>query len=220
MAQRTPANLEAMLARVAEAVRDARVIEAMRAVPRAEFVPPDLRPYAYEDAALPIGYGQTISQPLMVGVMTEALRLEGHERVLEVGTGSGYQAAILARLARDVVTVEIIDALRVQAEATLRRLAITNVRVVPAVAVPGAPQYGPYDAIVVTAAAPVVPPTLLEQLAPDGRLVIPIGPEGDDQELWRLVRTEHGVTSRSLGGVRFVPLRGAGGFASSETETL
>jgi protein-L-isoaspartate(D-aspartate) O-methyltransferase len=208
-----------MLEHVAAAAHDPRVLEAMRAVPREEFLPPEMRRYAYEDSALPIGHDQTISQPLMVGVMTEALALTGDEHVLEVGTGSGYQAAILARLAQNVVTVEIIDALREQAGATLARLNIENVRLLPAGPIPGAPEYGPYDAIVITAAAPLVSPALIEQLKPGGRLVIPVGPQADDQELWLLTRTNRGIRRRSLGGVRFVPLRGAGGFAVRGSDT-
>jgi protein-L-isoaspartate(D-aspartate) O-methyltransferase len=219
MPEGAPADLDAMLERVAEAVEDPRVLDTMRAVPREEFVPPEVRRYAYEDAALPIGHDQTISQPLIVGVMTEALALNGDEQVLEVGTGSGYQAAILARLARDVVSVEIIDALRIQAQATLARLGITKVLVIPAGAVPGAPEHGPYDAIVVTAAAPMISATLVDQLKPGGRLVIPVGRQADDQELWLLVRTTRGIQRRSLGGVRFVPLRGAGGFAMRGSDT-
>jgi protein-L-isoaspartate(D-aspartate) O-methyltransferase len=219
MPEGAPADLDAMLERVAEAVEDPRVLDTKRAVPREEFVPPEVRRYAYEDAALPIGHDQTISQPLIVGVMTEALALNGDEQVLEVGTGSGYQAAILARLARDVVSVEIIDALRIQAQATLARLGITNVLVIPAGAVPGAPEHGPYDAIVVTAAAPMISATLVDQLKPGGRLVIPVGRQADDQELWLLVRTTRGIERRSLGGVRFVPLRGAGGFAMRGSDT-
>jgi protein-L-isoaspartate(D-aspartate) O-methyltransferase len=149
-------------------MHDPRVLEAMRAVPRHEFVPDDVRPLAYADAALPIGRGQTISQPLIIGMMTEALALEGSERVLEIGTGSGYQAAVLARA---VVTVEIVDELRERAAATLAKLGVANVHVVPARDDPGAPELAPFDAILVAAAAPAVPPALLAQLNDGGRLV-------------------------------------------------
>jgi protein-L-isoaspartate(D-aspartate) O-methyltransferase len=219
MSGERPATLEAMLERVAEAVRDPRVLQVMRDVPREEFVPPKVRRYAYEDAALPIGEGQTISQPLIVGVMSEALELQGHEHVLEVGTGSGYQAAILARLGGDVVTVEIVSRLREQAERTLARLGFENVRVLPAGAVPGAPEYAPYDAIIVTAVAPAVPQALIGQLVPGGRLVIPVGTHSEDQELLVLTRTDTGTSQQSLGGVRFVPLRGPGGFSDASAET-
>lgn len=201
-----------MVQRIAEVVRDQRVLEVMREVPREEFVPPEVRRYAYADAALPIGEGQTISQPMIVGIMTEALALEGDEHVLEIGTGSGYQAAILARLTCDVITVEIVDVLRERAEHDLGRLGVTNVLVLPAGPILGAPQYAPYDAIVVTAVAPAIPQALVEQLTVGGRMVIPVGTHADDQELLLITRTGTGVTRRSLGGVRFVPLRGPGGF--------
>jgi protein-L-isoaspartate(D-aspartate) O-methyltransferase len=179
-----------------------------------------MRRYAYEDAALPIGEGQTISQPLIVGVMTEALSLDGDEHVLEIGTGSGYQAAILARLARDVVTVEIVEGLRERATRTLARLGFGNVEVLPSGPVLGAPELGPYDAIVVTAVAPEIPQALIEQLVPGGLLVIPVGAGADDQQLWLVQRTDEGMTRTSLGGVRFVPLRGPGGFAEGGPGTL
>lgn len=221
MAQgRRYATAEDMLRTVARTVRDPRVLDAMRAVPRAEFVPLELRRFAYEDAALAIGEDQSISQPLIVGVMTEALALDGKEHVLEVGTGSGYQAAILARLARDVVTVELLDSLREPAEARLRRLGVTNVTTLPAGTTLGAPERAPYDAIIVTAAAPTVAEALLDQLVVGGRLVIPVGKDAESQELWLVRRTSTGATRTSLGGVRFVPLRGPGGFASGAPDTL
>ncbi len=152
--------------------------------------------------------------------MTEALALDGDEHVLEIGTGSGYQAAILARLAGDVVTVELVDSLRETAEVRLRSLHIKNVETLPAGPVLGAPAHGPYDAIIVTAVAPTVPEALLDQLVVGGRLVIPVGMGADDQELWLLRRTITGTTRRSLGGVRFVPLRGPGGFSNAAFDTL
>jgi protein-L-isoaspartate(D-aspartate) O-methyltransferase len=206
---------ERMVARVAEEVRDPRVLAAMRTVPRHEFVPDEVRRYAYADEALPIGRGQTISQPLIVGMMTEALALDGSERVLEVGTGSGYQAAVLARLAREVVTVEVVDEMRERAAATLARLGVVNARVLAAGEEPGAPTLAPFDAILVAAAAPAVPPTLLAQLAEGGRLVLPVG-ERDSQELWLLTRRGGDVDRRSLGGVRFVPLVGRGGYEPTD----
>ncbi len=210
--RRRGAAIEEMVRHVARVVRDQRVLDAMRVVPRDEFVPPRLRRYAFEDHALPIGEGQTISQPLIVGMMTEAARLDGHEHVLEVGTGSGYQAAILARLARDVVTVEIVATLREQAAATLGRLGVTNVTVLAAESQLGAAHLGPYDAILVTAVAPSVPESLLRQLRVGGRMVVPVGRHDDDQELLVVTKTAEGIETTSLGGVRFVPLRGAGGF--------
>jgi protein-L-isoaspartate(D-aspartate) O-methyltransferase len=196
---------------VAEEVQDPRVLEAIRAIPRERFVQEHLRRYAYEDSPLPIGRGQTISQPTIVGMMTEALALTGDERVLEIGTGSGYQAAVLARLCRELVTVEVIDELREGAERVLHALGITNVRVLRATDDLGAPSFGPYDAIIVTAAAPSVPAPLLEQLAVGGRLVIPVGTR-EEQRLVLVTRTTDGTTTRNLGACRFVPLVGPHGF--------
>ena len=193
-----------MLALIAERVSDPRVLAAMRATPRHEFVRPSDRHRAYEDAALSIGERQTISQPLIVAIMSEALELTGSERVLEVGTGSGYQAAILARLAAEVVSVERIDALRERAAATLARLAITNVRCLAAGATLGA-------SIIVTAAAPDAPQALLDQLRDGGRMVAPIGSR-DQQELVVLTRTGDSCDRRVLTACRFVPLFGEGAF--------
>lgn len=214
------AAIEEMVRLVGRVVRDERVLEAMRAVPRDEFVPPRVRRYAFEDHALPIGEGQTISQPLIVGMMTEAARLEGDEHVLEVGTGSGYQAAVLARLVRDVVSVEIVASLREQAAQTLARLGVTNVTVLPAGVELGAPEYGPYDAILVTAVAPSIPEALVRQLRAGGRMVLPVGKHDDDQELLVVTRTAEGIDTTSLGGVRFVPLRGEGGFEEDDDSVL
>ncbi len=205
-------QLERMVDEVATYVHDERVLDAMRAVDRARFVPHPLQPYAYENEPLAIGHDQTISQPLIVGLMTEALALTGTEHVLEIGTGSGYQAAILARLARDVVTVEVHEPLRARAESVLRELGVTNVRCLPATSVLGASHLGPYDAIIVTAAAPAVPPSLLNQLRPGGRLVVPVGSRRS-QELLVLTKASAGTTTqRSLGGCQFVPLVGPEGF--------
>lgn len=200
-----------MVARVAEVVRDPRVLEAMRSVPRHAFVPAEVRRYAYADRALSIGHRQTISQPLIVGMMSEALELGPSDRVLEVGTGSGYQAAVLAFLAGSVTTVEVVPALRERARATLARLGADRVEVREAGEHPGAPARAPFDAILVAAAAPAVPPALLDQLADGGRLVIPVGPRSG-QELRLLTRRGGEIESRSLGGVRFVPLVGRGGY--------
>ncbi|MEZ4554735.1 MAG: protein-L-isoaspartate(D-aspartate) O-methyltransferase [Dehalococcoidia bacterium] len=214
------AAAEGMVRLVARVVRDQRVLDAMREVPRDEFVPERLRRYGFEDHALPIGEGQTISQPLIVGMMTEAVHLEGDEHVLEVGTGSGYQAAVLARLAHDVVSVEIVGVLRERASRTLERLGVTNVTVLPAGAELGAPESAPYDAILVTAVAPSIPDVLVRQLRMGGRMVVPVGRHEDDQELLVVTRTEDGTDIESLGGVRFVPLRGAGGFEDDRASVL
>lgn len=203
---------ERLVRALAADVRDERVLAAMREVPRERFVPVTERYLAYEDEPLPIGEGQTISQPTIVALMTQALRLEGDEHVLEVGTGSGYQAAVLARLARDVVSVEIMEVLRERAAQTLRDLGVTNVEVHQAGEVLGWPAGAPYDAIIVTAAAPEAPPPLLEQLKVGGRLVIPLGSRLE-QELCVVTKTEAGTKVERLGGCRFVPLLGPHGHA-------
>jgi len=188
-----------------------RVLEAMRAVPRHEFVPVNARAEAYEDRPLPIGEGQTISQPYMVGSMTAALELEGTERVLEIGTGCGYQAAILACLASEVFTVEVRSALALAARERLERLGFTNVHVHCGDGTLGLPECAPFDAILVTAAAPDVPAPLLDQLADGGRLAIPVGSE-EHQEL-RVIRKAAGqLTSRAIEECRFVPLVGRHGW--------
>ncbi len=204
-----------MLSRVAGEVADERVLRAMRGVPREEFVPAELRRFAHADAALAIGERQTISQPLIVGLMTEALTLRGDERVLEIGTGSGYQAAVLARLAATVVSVERIEVLRLRARETLERLGVGNVVCLPDGDLPGAPEHAPYDAIMVTAAAPEVPEALLEQLSEGGRLVIPVGSRRR-QELIAVTRTAAGTERCTLTACRFVPLVGPGGFPEEE----
>ena len=192
---------------VARGVRDPRVLAALRAVPRHEFVPPAERGHAYEDRPLPIGAGQTISQPYIVAVMTELLGLDGDERVLEIGTGSGYQAAVLARLAREVYTIEIVPELASRAEADLRRLGFENVHVRQGDGYRGWPEEAPFDAIVVTAAPEHVPKPLVEQLAVGGRLVLPVGDLY--QDLVRITRDAAGVHEERLLGVRFVPMTGA-----------
>jgi protein-L-isoaspartate(D-aspartate) O-methyltransferase len=188
-------------------VSDDRVIDAMAAVPRERFVPEHLAQLAYEDRALPIGEGQTISQPLIVALMAEALQLSPDDRVLEVGSGSGYAAAVLAQLARAVIGVELIPALCRRSSETLGALHIENVRIFAAGAQLGRPDDAPFDAILVSAGAPNVPRTLLDQLADGGRLVIPIGPLRH-QELVRATRTPHGVELMRLGPCAFVPLIG------------
>lgn len=165
-----PRAVDDLVRELAIDIRDRRVLEAVREVPRERFVPPELRACAYENEPLPIAAGQTISQPLIVAMMSAALALTGSERVLEIGTGSGYQAAVLARLAREVVSVEVHDVLRQGAERVLRDLGVTNVLCRTADDGLGAPDLAPFEAIIVTAAAPRVPPSLLAQLAEGGRL--------------------------------------------------
>ncbi len=192
-------------------VRDPRVLEAMRQVPRHCFVPPEYEAMAYSDGPLPIGQGQTISQPYIVALMSEMLELEGDETVLEVGTGSGYQAAVLAQLARTVHTIERHAALVEKAEQVLQALGVRHVVVHLGDGTLGLPRYAPYQAIMVTAASPVVPPPLLEQLADGGRLVIPVGGHGS-QVLERWCRFGDTFDQEQILPVAFVPLRGAHGW--------
>jgi len=187
-------------------IRDARVLAAMRKVPRHLFVPADERTSAYIDSPLPIGYNQTISQPYVVAFMTEALELKAQDRVLEIGTGSGYQAAVLAELVRDVYTVEIVEPLARTAEERLRQMGYTNVHVRSGDGYRGWPEAAPFDAIMLTAAPDHVPAPLVEQLREGGRLVLPLGRW--DQDLVRLRRTPRGITRESLLPVRFVPMTG------------
>ena len=203
----------ALLAELALEVSDARVLNAIARVPRERFVPPELRLLAYEDRPLPIGYGQTISQPLIVAVMTQALDLRGNERVLEVGTGSGYQAALLSQLAAHVVTVERVPELARQAKRALAELGYANVEVHVAGETLGWPEGAPYDAIIVTAGAPRVPHELVEQMRIGGRMVVPVGGR-DLQELVRVVRSPEGPVIINLGPCRFVPLVGPGAWSS------
>jgi len=188
-------------------IKDERVLAAMRCIPRERFVPPESRHFAYEDRPLPIGYDQTISQPFIIALMTEALELTGRERVLEVGTGSGYQAAILAELARFVVTTERLPALAETAKQVLDSLGYTNIEVHLAEETLGWQRGAPYDAIMVTAAAPGVSADLLAQLAIGGRLVIPVGSRYV-QELYKITRGRKKNVVQNLGGCRFVSLVG------------
>ncbi|MFH5802513.1 protein-L-isoaspartate(D-aspartate) O-methyltransferase [Alienimonas sp. DA493] len=192
-------------------ITDERVIAAVAAVDRARLMPPEQRSTAWVDAARPIGEGQTISQPSLVAMMTEALELTGDETVLEIGTGSGYQAAILAHLCQRVVTVERLAELAEPARKALGELGIDNVTFRTGDGTLGAPEDGPYDAIVVTAAAPDVPPALVEQLAEGGRLVIPVG-DRFTQDLLRVRKTAEGTDRTVLCGCRFVPLIGQQGW--------
>jgi len=192
---------------VARGVKDARVLAAMREVPRHEFVPPDVRVSAYTDAPLPIGFGQTISQPYIVALMTELARPSAADSVLEVGTGSGYQAAVLSRLVAGVHSIEIVEPLARTAEATLRRLGYANVQVRVGDGYQGWPEAAPFDIIIVTAAPDAVPTALVAQLKPGGRLVIPVGPVGGVQDLLVMDRDATGrTTTRSIIPVRFVPM--------------
>jgi protein-L-isoaspartate(D-aspartate) O-methyltransferase len=190
----------------ARGVRDPAVLAAMRRVPRHEFVPEAARPAAYADRPLPLGEEQTISQPYIVALMTELAAVGPGARVLEVGTGSGYQAAVLAALGAEVYTIEIVPSLARSARATLGRLGYTNVHAREGDGYRGWPDAAPFDAIVVTAAPPEVPPALLAQLAPGGRLVIPVGTA--QQELQVHERTADGFRVRSVLPVRFVPMTG------------
>jgi len=195
----------------ARGVRDPRVLAAMRHVPREAFVPEALRDKAFADSALALTHGQTISQPYIVATMCAALELRPSDRVLEVGTGSGYGAAVLAELAGEVFTVERVAALAWSAAESLKRTGAVRVRVCVGDGSVGWPPAAPFDAIAVTAAGPVVPTALRQQLALGGRLVMPVGPDGA-QRLLRLRRGLDGEwTSESLGAVRFVPLLGAQG---------
>lgn len=188
-------------------IRDEAVIQAMRTVPRHEFVLPEYVAQAYENHPLPIGYGQTISQPFIVALMTEAAQVEAGHTVLEVGTGSGYQAAILAELVDQVYTVEIIGALAERAAATLARLGYDNVTVRHADGYYGWEEAAPFDAILVTAAPDHIPQPLVQQLKIGAHLIIPVGPVGGIQTLWRVTRVgDEEVRTENLGEVRFVPL--------------
>ena len=194
-------------------IRSQSVLSAMERVPREYFVPPEGRDMAYLDIPLSIGEGQTISQPFIVALMTEALELRGYERVLEVGTGSGYQAAILSLLVPqgEVISVERVPSLAESARTVLQKLGYANVTVELAGPVLGAPHHAPFDAIIVTAASPQIPDSLVAQLAVGGRLVIPVGSR-EDQELMKVIRTDEGVSIRWLGPCRFVPLIGREAF--------
>lgn len=192
-------------------IRDERVLAAMLSVPRHQFVPTEFAAEAYADRPLPIGQGQTISQPFMVAAMAEALQLSGAERVLEIGAGSGYQAAVLSLLAREVHAVEMHDELAVSCGERLARLGYGNVHVHVGDGTLGWPDEAPFEAILVTAAAPDVPPPLKAQLAEGGRLVIPVG-SPDEQRLLRLEKHGNATSSRPLHYCRFVPLVGQYGW--------
>lgn len=196
-------------------IHDTRVLDAMVNVPRHRFVPESLDEHAYADNALPIAENQTISQPYIVALTVAALQLQGHERVLEIGTGSGYAAAVLAQIAAEVWTIERYRSLAESAAQRLADLDYTNVHVMIGDGTQGLPEHAPYDAIAVAAAGPQIPRSLLDQLAPGGRLVIPIG-NRDEQRLIRIVRTPNGLHEESLGPVRFVPLVGREGWQDEQ----
>jgi protein-L-isoaspartate(D-aspartate) O-methyltransferase len=196
-------------------VRGADVLHAMASVPRHEFVPEQLRTKAYSDEPLPIGAGQTISQPYIVAAMTEALKLRGTERVLEIGTGCGYQTAVLAVLSREVYSVEFRSELATSAAERLNRLGYTNVHVHCGDGSSGLKEFEPYDAILVAAAAPIVPEPLTEQLTERGRLIAPVGTE-ERQELLLMTRNGSEVTVERLEACRFVPLLGRYGWKDRE----
>jgi protein-L-isoaspartate(D-aspartate) O-methyltransferase len=190
-------------------IADKRVTEAMRRVPREAFVSPEQYEIAYDDRPLGIGFGQTISQPFIVALMVQALELKGDEKILELGAGSGYEAAILAELAQRVVTVECIPELAESARQVLDTLGYSNIEVHIAGKTLGWPAAAPYDAIIVSAGAPSVPQVLLDQLAWDGRLVIPVGSRWQ-QDLLKVTKTKKGNRTENLGGCYFVPLIGEG----------
>jgi protein-L-isoaspartate(D-aspartate) O-methyltransferase len=195
-------------------IKDPRVLAAMETVDRHLFVRDDLRDAAYEDRALPTGEGQTISQPYMVAVMTELLELKGDERVLEVGTGSGYQSAVLSLLASEVFTVERVHSLAVRAESLLIKLGYLNVHVYTGDGTLGLPDYAPYDAIIVTAAAPKIPDAFVTQMKMGGRLVLPVGTRAS-QILYQLRKTPAGMSSSVSTPCVFVPLVGQNGWNDS-----
>jgi protein-L-isoaspartate(D-aspartate) O-methyltransferase len=196
----------------AKGIHDLSVLHAVSVVPRHLFVPESVRHRAYEDSALPIGNGQTISQPSVQARYLQALRLTGRESVLEIGTGSGYQTALLSQVAERVFSVERVTALADAARRVLEDLALNNVTVLVGDGTLGWRPFAPYHAILVAAASPEVPPPLLEQLAPDGRLVIPLGSR-DKQDLTLITRRDDGYDTLSLGDARFVPLIGEHGFS-------
>jgi protein-L-isoaspartate(D-aspartate) O-methyltransferase len=203
---------ESMVGRTiaARGVSDPGVLRAMRAVPRHLFVTDAYRDQAYADHPLPIGYGQTISQPYIVAFMTELLKLQPDDRVLEIGTGSGYQAAVLAEIVDEVYSIEIVPELASSAAERLEALGYTNITTRQGDGYFGWEEYAPYDAIIVTAAPDHLPQPLVGQLKADGYIVIPIGPAGGFQTLWRFAQEGGELRAENLGGVSFVPFTGAG----------
>ncbi len=199
-------HMEFLLTLRRRGIGDPAVLRAMDEVPRGQFVEPEFAERAYADQALPIECGQTISQPYVVAYMTEQLGVRPHHRVLEVGTGSGYQAAVLSRLAREVVSIERYRTLADQARERLRSLGYDNVEVVVGDGFAGVPSKAPYDRIIVTAAAEHLPQTLIDQLADDGVMILPLGPHGGSQHIIKLTKSTTGIARENLIAVRFVPL--------------
>ncbi len=189
----------------ARGVVNQATLQAMLNVPRHEFVPEELKPYAYFDQPLPIGNGQTISQPYIVAFMTEALRLEKSDRVLEIGTGSGYQAAVLAKIVDSVYTIEIVKPLAMVAKKRLKELNYSNVVVKTGDGYHGWPKKAPFDAIMVTAGADSIPQPLVDQLKQGGRMIMPVGPNNGVRELVLLIKKKNKIVKRNLMAVRFVP---------------
>ncbi|HEY5743679.1 MAG TPA: protein-L-isoaspartate(D-aspartate) O-methyltransferase [Terrimicrobiaceae bacterium] len=189
-------------------INDPQVLQAMKDVPRHEFVPVSLRSYAYQDGPLPIGHGQTISQPFIVAFMTQALQLTKNDKVLEVGTGSGYQAAILGKLAKEVYTIEIVPPLAETSRQLLARLGFDNVHVRLGDGYLGWPEKAPFDAIIVTCAPDHVPEPLVSQLTEGGRLIVPVGEAGGIQQLVLLRKKEGKIVQENMLDVRFVPMTG------------
>lgn len=189
-------------------VTDERVIASMRETPRHRFVPESQLPHAYEDKPLPIGHEQTISQPSLVAYMTQQLEPQADERILEIGTGSGYQAAVLAPLVAEVYTIEIVEPLAETAQAAFRDLGYKNIHARTGNGYLGWPEAAPFDAIIVTCAPDEIPTTLVEQLREGGRMVIPVGPQGEVQELYLLEKSEGSIEKRAILPVRFVPMTG------------
>lgn len=196
---------------VERGIRDNRVIEVMKTLPRHLFVPESMVDYAYDDRALSIGEGQTISQPYIVALMTELLELKGDEKVLEIGTGSGYQAAVLAHLVKEVFTIERIPSLAQEAKSRFERLGILNIKVFIKDGTEGLAEHAPFDRVIITAATPEIPPPLVEQLRIDGIIVAPVG-DRYTQYLLKGIKREHGLEEHYLIPVAFVPLIGKYGW--------
>lgn len=216
----SPEDARALLLRsLSPEVSDPRVLEAMSRVPRERFVDEEFQPFAYADRPLPIGYGQTISQPRIVGIMLQELGLNGDERVLDLGSGSGYQAAILGELVKQVIAVELVPELVERSRRVLVELRYPNVTVHQAGEELGWPSEAPYDAIIVAAASPRIPMSLADQLADGGRMVIPVGERGRQQELMLVTRSSEGFTVTRKGGCGFVPLIGRDAFSAPERVT-
>ncbi len=197
-----------ILALRSQGIHDQKVLEAVERIPREAFVPEALRHKAYDDIALPIEGGQTISQPYIVAYMTEALKVGARHKVLEIGTGSGYQAAVLSRLCRRVYTIERRRALLRRAEHCFRDLRLHNITTLLGDGTKGWPEQAPFERMLVTAAAPAIPPYLLDQLAEGGIMVVPVGPQHGAQEIWRVTRKGDAADYERLMPVRFVPLLG------------